>query len=199
VNRAQAIAAHQPTGDIDSKIIRAKSEIVGLMASNNFSAGDSTLASLVPEALPPGVHVQVGWARVDDRVNEALKNPQLLLYKLQSSAYKFAWALIPLSLPFMWLMFAWRRQYKVYDHAIFVTYSLSATMLLLALMAVVGATGLSSAWMLLLIPVHFFLQLKGAYQLSIGSALLRTIALLITAQIVLTLFSAILLLLGLLG
>jgi hypothetical protein len=32
-------------------------------------------------------------------------------YKLQSSAYKFAWALIPLSLPFMWLIFAGRRNY----------------------------------------------------------------------------------------
>ncbi|MFN9716365.1 MAG: DUF3667 domain-containing protein, partial [Sphingomonadales bacterium] len=37
------------------------------------------------------------------------KNPSLMLYKLQANGYKFSWLLIPLSVPFLWLMFAWRR------------------------------------------------------------------------------------------
>ncbi|MEL6485821.1 MAG: DUF3667 domain-containing protein, partial [Pseudomonadota bacterium] len=53
------------------------------------------------------------------------ENPGLMLYKLQANGYKFSWLLIPLSLPFVWLLFAWRRGHKAYDHAVFVTYSLS--------------------------------------------------------------------------
>ena len=33
------------------------------------------------------------------------KNPGLMLYKLQTSFYKFSWLLIPLSVPFVWLLF----------------------------------------------------------------------------------------------
>ena len=64
-----------------------------------------------------------GAGAFNDMVNHALKNPQLLLYKMQSSAYKFSWALIPISIPFVWLLFFWRREFHLFDHAIFVTYS----------------------------------------------------------------------------
>jgi hypothetical protein len=133
------------------------------------------------------------------KAKSALKNPKLLLYKLQSSAYKFAWALIPLSLPFMWLIFAWRRQYKLYDHAVFVTYSLSFVMVLLVAMSLLAATGISTGWALFLVPVHMFRQLKQAYQLGWFSALWRTVTLLILSSTVLTLFGLALLALGLLG
>ena len=29
----------------------------------------------------------------------------MLIYKLQTSAYKFSWLLIPISIPFVWLLF----------------------------------------------------------------------------------------------
>ena len=58
------------------------------------------------------------------------KNPSLMLYKLQANGYKFSWLLIPLSIPLVWLLFAWRRQYNGYDHAVFVTYSLAFMSLL---------------------------------------------------------------------
>ncbi len=43
----------------------------------------------------------------DVKVAEALKreNPALTWYKVKSASYKFAFLLVPLSLPFMWLMF----------------------------------------------------------------------------------------------
>ncbi|MEO5972026.1 MAG: DUF3667 domain-containing protein [Sphingomicrobium sp.] len=57
----------------------------------------------------------------------AKQNPPLLFCKLQTNAYKFSWALIPLSLPFVWLLFLHRRRYRrdygAYDHLVFVTYS----------------------------------------------------------------------------
>lgn len=128
------------------------------------------------------------------------KNPGLMLYKLQSNGYKFSWLLIPLSLPVLWLMFAWRRKYKAYDHAVFVTYSLSFMSLLFIVMSIVSTVPGGAGWAAMLFfigaPLHLYKQLRHAYGLSRFSALWRWFVLLFCIQIVLTLF---LLILGLLG
>ncbi|MGN6278168.1 MAG: DUF3667 domain-containing protein, partial [Sphingomonas sp.] len=146
-------------------------------------------------------HVDTGWAALDDGIRKANKNPDLALYKLQSSAYKYSWALIPISVPFVALLFLWRRRFKLYDHAIFVTYSLSFMMLLatvVTLLMMVGAPGwLYGNLIAFGPPVHMFFQLRGAYQLNWFSALWRTFALLVFASITLTLFAVLLLGLGL--
>lgn len=198
-DRARMVAARESTVDIDGEIFGAQSEIAGLVTANSLTMSDSTIAGVLPKSLPKGAHASLGWKNLDAEVNKALLNPELLVYKLQSSAYKFAWALIPLSLPFMWLMFAWRREHKLYDHAIFVTYSLSAIMLMTVAMALLAAFGVNGGFIVLLIPIHFFLQLKGAYALGIPGALVRTVFLIVASLVVMTLFSVILLMLGLLG
>jgi hypothetical protein len=52
------------------------------------------------------LNLDTGHSEFDKAIKQIEKNPQLLFYKVQANAYKFAWALIPLSLPFMWLLFA---------------------------------------------------------------------------------------------
>lgn len=128
------------------------------------------------------------------------KNPGLMLYKLQSNGYKFSWLLIPLSIPFLWIMFAWRRQFNAYDHAIFVTYSLSFMSLLFIVMSILSTipSGGNYAALLFLIaaPLHLYKQLRHAYGLSRFSALWRFWILLFATQLVL---SAFLVILGVLG
>ena len=128
------------------------------------------------------------------------KNPSLMFYKLQSNGYKFSWLLIPLSLPFLWLMFAWRRQYKAYDHAIFITYSLSFMSLLFIVMSILSTIPEGSGWAFLLFviaaPLHLYKQLRHAYGLSRFSAFWRFCVLLVCTQIVVVLFLQVLLLLG---
>lgn len=129
------------------------------------------------------------------------KNPSLMLYKLQSNGYKFSWLLIPLSVPFLWLMFAWRRQFKAYDHAIFVTYSLSFMSLLFIAMSILSIIpGVGGSWAFLLFaiaaPLHLYKQLRHAYGLTRFSALWRFCVLFFCIQIVLVLFLQVLLLLG---
>ncbi len=128
------------------------------------------------------------------------KNPGLMLYKLQANGYKFSWLLIPLSVPFLWLMFLWRRQYKAYDHAIFVTYSLSFMSLLFIAMSILSTIPGGGEWAVLLFvigaPLHLYKQLRYAYGLSRFSALWRFLVLQICVQIVLVTF---LLILGVLG
>jgi hypothetical protein len=142
-----------------------------------------------------------GISFLDDGIIKKWKqNPSLMLYKLQSNGYKFSWLLIPLSVPFLWLMFAWRRQYKAYDHAVFVTYSLSFMSLLFIAMSILSTIPEGGGWAALLFvigaPLHLYKQLRHAYGLSRFSALWRFFVLQICVQIVLVTF---LLILGLLG
>jgi hypothetical protein len=146
------------------------------------------------------VRIQIGNERFDLGVANALKNPQLLIYKLQSNAYKFAWALIPISTPFVWLLFAWRREFKLFDHAVFVTYSL-CFMLLLATATVlvmrVHALEDAAALAILLVPaLHVYRQVREAYVVPRWGALWRTLLLLAFGGNALGLFGALLLAMG---
>jgi hypothetical protein len=143
----------------------------------------------------------ISW--LDRAIHKARENPSLLLYKLQSNAYKFSWALIPISAPFLWLLFFWKRRYGLYDHVVFVTYSLCFLTLLLVLLALsqplfhVGDEAILAV--LVLQPVHMFRQLRGAYAVSWFGALWRTLFLLAFALISAVIFLLLLLTLGLLG
>lgn len=191
--RDAALKAGQPTADIDKKISETNDKLA-TAAKNVGLAGGFSIDDLGGSA-----EIDSGSKELDKRIRDALKNPKLLLYKLQSSAYKFSWALIPLSLPFMWLMFAWKRQYKLYDHAVFVTYSLCFVMQILILMALAVAIGIDAGFLTLLIPVHFFFQLKQAYALRNRSAAVRAVGLITVSTLVLFAFGIFLLALGLAG
>lgn len=152
-------------------------------------------------------NVNLGWPALDRRLSQGLKqvneNPSLLIYKLKTNGYKFSWALIPLSIPFLWLLFFWRRDIHLYDHAIFVTYSITFMMLLLILSSLAAAAGLSGAiWGTALVfvpPIHMYKQLRGAYGLSRFGACVRLFFLLIVTTIVLILFTIMLFFIGVLG
>ena len=157
-----------------------------------------------------GVKAKAGWSKAGPikehsfmgTVAKKLKNPDLALYKLQQTMYKFAFLLVPLSIPFVALMFLWRRGFTLYDHGVFVLYSL--TFMSLLLMAVVlvattlkGAGSYAMGAASLIAPVHMFAKLRGAYSLKIFSALWRTFALLIFCNIAATLFILAIIYLGL--
>jgi hypothetical protein len=152
-------------------------------------------------------NVNMGWPALDRRLNAGLKqvkdNPSLLIYKLKTNGYKFSWALIPMSIPFLWLLFFWRRDIHLYDHAIFVTYSITFIMLLLILLSLSAAAGMSAAiWgpaLAFVPPIHMYKQLRGAYGLSRFGALVRLFFLLIVITFVLTLFTLMLFFIGVLG
>ena len=144
-----------------------------------------------------------GWHRLDHGLEKAQKNPGLMLYKLQANSYKFSWLLIPLSLPFMWLLFFWKRGVHLYDHAVFVTYSLAAMSMLFVIIMIAGALGMSSMWLGTAATTvalwHINRQLKEAYRLRWWSAMIRTIVLIAFIAVILMLFTLALVALGLLG
>lgn len=119
---------------------------------------------------------QMNW--FEKKFQHGRENPQLVLYKIKMGAYKYSWALIPLSVPMLWLLFPFSRRFGLYDHAVFATYSLSFMSLLVIVLAVLGAIGVP-VWLLatagtLIPPIHIYKQLKGAYTLGRWSGLIRT-------------------------
>jgi hypothetical protein len=151
--------------------------------------------------------INIGWPALQERLERNVKelkdNPSLAFYKLKIASYKYSWALIPLSVPFMWLLFFWRRDIHLYDHAIFITYSISFMMLFLIVLTLAAAFGVSGAiWgtaLGIVPPLHLYKQLRHAYKLSRFGAWLRLFLLSIAISIVLTIFFVLLLMIGMLG
>jgi len=195
--RARRVAAGQSTKEVDQEIKALQSTIVALKATQRTKAvdgGDDRPDFKLTEW-------KSGWPSLDHGIEKANNNPGLALYKLQSSAYKYSWLLIPLSTPFVALLFLWRRRFGLYDHAIFVTYSLAFMMLMVIALSLLGLAGLGGGWLamavLVLPPAHMFRQLRGAYSLRKRSALWRTVLLLVFAWTSLLAFFALLLMHGL--
>jgi len=120
-----------------------------------------------------------------------------LFYKLKTNAYKFSWALIPISAPFVWLLFPFSRRFRMYDHTVFVTYSLCFMLLLLVTATVVGLAAPAIedlAW--LVPPFHMYRQLRGTYGVGRWGGIWRAAALSIFAFIAISLFVSLLVTVG---
>ncbi|WP_205479171.1 DUF3667 domain-containing protein [Sphingomonas arenae] len=186
--RAAAVAQQRPTADIDRKLQAARDD---LQVTEAFRDQRVLKLDTAEEraSIPP-------WLR--EPIEKVARNPDLLFFKLKTNAYKFSWMLIPLSVPFMWLLFPFSRRFRLYDHTIFVTYSLCFMTLLAVVAAVMIRLGLAnmSGLLWLIPPFHMYRQLKGAYQLSRVGALWRTIALVFVVAVTTTLFLLVLLTLG---
>jgi hypothetical protein len=224
--RARLAAAKQPTAGVDSRIAsleaqlkvqdRLFNEAMTLVGGEGKEAKEAKEAKAGPgkanedRAGSEDLVVVAGADSLNQWVRNAYKkakeNPSLLAYKLQTNAYKFSWALIPISVPFLWLLFLHRRryrQYRAYDHTVFVTYSIafmSLGVIALSLLRLIGVPEVIAGFAILFVPpLHIYRQLRGAYQLSRWSAIWRTLVLIGFAFVAAMLFFALLLALGVLG
>lgn len=192
----------QASGELTSQeIIQDMQERSG----EELSPSESEMLDSVNEALfsdDTKVEINVtGVEEIDQGILQKWRdNPGLMLYKLQANAYKFSWLLIPISLPFVWLIFAAKRRFKAYDHAIFVTYSLSFMSLFFITLSVIANLGAGPQWvvfaLLFIPPLHIYKQLRSTYDLSRFAAIWRLHVLLLFILIILALFLNSLLFLG---
>jgi hypothetical protein len=149
--------------------------------------GMQSIFEQIKEANQRGaVEVNTGNPAWDKKIRHKLENPELAWYKIQNTAYKFSFLLVPISLPFLWLLFFWKRGVTLYDHIVFSLYSLSFMSLLFVLFAsaarvpgnmldaVMGTLGTA---LVIVVPVHMFFHLKGTYGLGWFSAFWRMVVL----------------------
>ena len=194
------------SGVIDAQIASLEEEIANARSEEESREAAQVGEKVVLARDDSGAQLsarRTGYAFIDHGIEKWQQNPGLMAYKLQANSYKFSWLLIPLSIPFVWLLFAWRRRFGAYDHAVFVTYSLSFMTLFFVALTLLGMVGVGEA---LLVPaamflplLHIYKQLKGAYSLSRLSALWRTAVLSVFILMILLLFLNVLLLLGVVG
>lgn len=191
-------------GTRGADVVMAAPEAIGetvgaeLGVPNPSASPDATTATAAA-AKNVSRNWDLGHEVLNERVAEIEKNPKLMLFKLQANAYKYAWGLIPLSTLAMWLLFPFSARFRLYDHFVFVTYSISFVLLLSVSLRLVSLTPLASLGAyaaMLAVPMHNFTQLRGAYHLSVAGALWRTAALLLISLFVALGFLAALVLTG---
>ena len=177
LKRKIELAAGRSAADIDREIAGHKEDIADIQ-----KAMTGNLVTADPGDETPS------WIR--PFIQNARDNPEMVSMKVQDAASKYSWLLIPMSVPFMWLLFPFRRRYNTYDHIVFVTYSLSFMMLLVITGSLLVAVGMSSLAGLLFFvpPFHMYRHLKQSYQLGKWSAIMRTMALVTFAFIAAALF-----------
>jgi hypothetical protein len=139
-----------------------------------------------------GHETATGVAWIDRPIHAFNENRPLYAYKLKMASYKFSWALIPISVPFIWLLFFWRRDFGLYHHAIFAIHSLSFTTLLLVGLIGLHLLRVPAGWLWFVFlatpPIHLFRHLRGAYRLGRWGALWRTGILLVFTALASSLF-----------
>ena len=179
-DRDEAIRQGRRADKIEERLKEARSELAGLEIVKTGKI--DTSAVKVSNDSP-------SWIR--GFLDETSKNPELVFYKFKTNAYKFSWALIPISVPFVWLLFPFSRRFGLYDHTVFVTYSICFMMLLLVVGSTIGLAWPTIGTLLFFVPpFHMYRQLKGAYSLGRWGALWRTSMLIGFAFAAIGLFAA---------
>jgi hypothetical protein len=180
VRRKADAAAGKDVAALDRKIAKRKADF----------ADTQRMLSGQPIAVADPGDETPGWIR--PFIQNAVANPEMVSMKVQDAASKYSWLLIPISVPFMWLLFPFRRRYNTYDHTVFVTYSLSFMMMLVVIGGLLIEIGLPGVASLLFFvpPFHMYRHLKQTYELGRFSAIIRTTALMTFAFIAAALFLA---------
>lgn len=177
--RSAGAGTAKELAELDRKIAARKEDIADTQKLLDGEAMAGTSADGTP-----------AWIR--PVIKNIQQNPEAVSMRIQDSASKYSWLLIPFSVPFMWLLFPFRRRFNTYDHAVFVTYSLSFMMMLViagGLLIAAGMPGLASL-LFFVPPFHMYRHLKQTYELGRFSAIMRTMALLTFAFIAAGLFLA---------
>jgi Protein of unknown function (DUF3667) len=202
-DNAPAVAAlERVTANTERELFRREAELAAFDAGLPTPSAEETQTEAAEMGGVNSVRID-GMPELSERIREKLGNPELALYKIQQTAYKFSFLLAPISLPFIALLFLWKRGLTLYDHVVYALYGLSFAALVFVA-AVLLSMNMWTAWaptwlVLSAIPIHTFFHLRGAYALGWWSAAWRTLLMLLFAVIALTIFIVAIVLLGLTG
>ena len=187
-------AERTPKQAEDAKSIETAITAIKWAPSMYMKDGDSKEPPITAEKLHEQLMKIAPWLAtptIEAKLLHADQNKELALYKIKNGAAKYAILLVPITLPCLGLMFIFRRRFKMFDHAVFSFYSLSAMAVMMCVLAVLGALdldGVSVALVFIAPPLHIYKQLRGTYELTRFGALWRTFALMSYAGLALLLY-----------
>jgi len=114
-------------------------------------------------------------AWLQSRLKTALDDPERFKLVLEQWSERFAFLMLPVAALLMSLLFVFQRRFFLFDHTIFSLHSLSAMGLVGIAYLIIGAiAGEGTASVVLLaMPVHLFLHMRGVYRSSVRGTLIR--------------------------
>lgn len=102
------------------------------------------------------------WLRA--HMEQSLDDPGEVLAVMQEWAERFTLLMLPIAGVTLWVLYLPGRNFSLYDHMIFVMYSLCfVCLVLIALFLTERVLGGFSAWLLLLLPLHLFAHMRTVY------------------------------------
>jgi len=152
---------------------------------------------------PPPFEIDTGQGAFDhwmeSHVRAALQNPDAFGHSLHAWGHRLAVLALPIAAALLGLLFALpSRRFYLFDHLIFSMHSLSFQGLLLSLVFVINlAPGKVGDILLLAMPVHLFLHMRGTYGTGVFGTLGRMALLFIGSFIGAGVIMVILMFLGL--
>jgi hypothetical protein len=111
------------------------------------------------------------WLRA--QLVKAINNQDAYKAAIEQWAERFAILMLPIAAIMLTVLFVFKKGVYVFDHLIFSMHSLSFQGLLLTVVFLLGLAVNWGPWLLLLSPVHLFLHMRGAYNISWFGALIR--------------------------
>jgi hypothetical protein len=154
-----------------------------------------------PEALKRQLGLNSPAVGIIDLMSKLRKNPEYYGYKIESLSYKLSFVTVPISVVILWLMFAWRRRFSLYHHAVVALYGLGFLALMSAFASLLPSflTGLATFLIMIAAFVHATVHLKGAYGSGWVQSVLRALTLAVLTSLAFALFLMAVMLLGLSG
>lgn len=118
------------------------------------------------------------WA--DARVTAIREDPERFALIMEIWLHRVAILALPVSALMLSLLFIFNRRFYVFDHLVFSMHSLSFQMLLVTVILLLSMLiGGWAWWLILAMPVHLYLHMKGAYERSGFGTVVRMTALFI--------------------
>ncbi len=165
------------------------------LSSPSEVAAARAKAGSAPVAIPKGVAVSIDglpkgmetW--LDTRMTYARAHRHEFELIMEGWAHRLAVLLLPASALMLGLLFAFRRpRVYLYDHLVFSMHSLSFMGLLVSvkdLLGVLPAVGPFAALLLLGMPIHLFVHMRGVYRIGVWGTLVRMTLLFVLTCLVL--------------
>lgn len=124
------------------------------------------------------------WIR--GRIQRALTNPEYFELLVFTWAHRLAILLLPIFAAQLMLLYAWQRQFYAYDHLLVSMQFLAFVFLItgLAWLLPDPLRGVSVAGAAAWVPINLYMLLRGAYGSGVAGALVRTVGLWLSTQVV---------------
>ena len=135
------------------------------------------------------------WAEA--RLKAVKDDPERFALIMEIWLHRVAILALPVSALMLSLLFIFNRRYFVFDHLIFSMHSLSFQMLLATVILLLSMViGNAAWWLILIMPVHLYAHMKGAYQRSALGTVARMIVLFFLTSVTFSLLALLWLYLG---